>query len=74
MQETPGAEAGRGGGAGCRTLTALGAGGSPAGSEETGLLEESASARAAASAYLLSPGVAAVELTCSRDMSLFLPD
>lgn len=74
MQETPDTDAGRGGGAGSRTLTALGASGSPVESEKTGLPEESASARAAVSAYLLSPGVAAVKLTCSRDTSLFLPD
>lgn len=53
---------------------ALGASGSPAGSKKTGLLEELASARIDVSAYLLSPGVAAVELMHSQGRSLFLPD
>lgn len=73
MPETADTGAG-GGGAAARTLTAPGAGVSPAGSKKTGLPEESAAARTDARAYLLSPSAAAVELMCSRGRSLFLPD
>lgn len=62
------------GGAGPRTLTALRPSSSPSGRRRTGLLEESVAAETDMPAYLISPGVAAVELIHSRGRSLFLPD
>ena len=47
---------------------------SPSGSRETGLPEKSAAERTDMSAYLVSPGVTAVELMHSQGKSLFLPD